>query len=514
MASEKKLVVLLINGYGISLGLKGNAIVAAKPQTFSDLWTNQKHCSILPTKSSENYFEPIDRSMQYARLGAGIDLKTSAELIAEALKNNLFISNEQLQNSFNYTKRHSSSLQLICVLSKSEINLQIRSLQHLLRAARAGNVFKINIHVIIDADWKTVAEFTEYLTKIEAVVFDSHIGQVISITGGYYISDFTTNKNRLNDFFDLLVRADGRRYLSSRQLFSRHLKENPFMIAPSIILPESDRYLKLKSFDAVIISSLHNNYFSQFIKSFEKLRIGGSKQLAVFLLQNASSYSYLEIKSIFCPQIKTSLIRKIKEAGLLSALISEDFRLDYLKQNFLFNAKSNASFMINTPPKGSDYLQKYKNINKSILNKSVEVIKNGKFDFILIDLPCLERVAGLGSFADLANCVIAIDDFIKAIKDVILENGYSLMLTSLYGMAEKLAAYKFPGTMVSYAASTRNPLPLVLVSGHKNDAAPSVQHGIHEIVNESGNVSSIPATVLDFFGIDKAQEMDKKLFKK
>ncbi len=218
-----------------------------------------------------------------------------------------------------------------------------------------------------------------------------------------------------------------------------------------------------------------------------------------------------------CPRIiqdtaQANLNNILRENKYETAIISEDYRLPLIQNSFLNHSKSSGSFLIKTTTRPEVYLKKYSLIQKSILEKSLEVIGGRKFDFILIDLPALERVASTGSFAQAVDAVQYLDNFLDQIKEKSLECGYSLLFSSLYGLAEKISVVRKPVSGYSFVATTKSPLPLVLIeSGLANQNT----NDLHDVFHSAGRSYDLHNLILNLFSIgsDDKCKVYKKLYK-
>lgn len=493
---EKNLVVLLINSLGVSFGWKGNAVLSADPKAFSEIWSNSRRVFISPTNHFEEApGEPVNRDMQYYRFGSGEDFPTGQEQLDHFVEHEIS-KNIKIAEMIDYVKRHNSQLRLMIVLTPSDIRAHTKLIEKLLLLAKTNNFFNLNIDFILGEGFKSTAELSQHLTRIESIIAHSHIGSITSFSGAGFVQDRTTNKKKLNQFCENFENCLGRRYVSVSQFIERNKSKDPFIVEPSIILPDGRRQATLSSFSAILFSSSSNSPYCSLLSIISKPVFHHFKHMKAALTQNAENIENLNC--VVAASSQKSLNRKLRDQNYQTAIVSEDIRASQLRQGLFYDGKPNASFLIATPDKSDAYLSNVSRVNQEIFRKSLSLIKEKKYNLLLIDLPCLERGANAGSFKKTVDIFKNIDSFLLPLKDAILESDSSLILSSLYGGVEKMMVKKIHGTEETYCETTKSPLPLIYI---ESDAVKNKSLKMHEVAQISGQVTSLSATILDYFEI-------------
>ena len=504
---DKKLVVLLINGLGVSFGWKGNAVLASEPKSFSELWTNSRRVFLSPTRHCEEVpNEPVNRDLQYLRFGSGQDLLTGKEILDQFAEKEL-ARNTGMLELIEYAKRHNSQLRLLSVITSSDLRTQTKIIEKSLLLAKSNNFFNISIDFILGEGFHSVAELAPHLTRIESIVTHAHVGSIASFSGAGFIQNKTTDKKKLSAFFDNFENCSGKRYLSISQFIERNKRKDPFLVEPSLILPDEFRQAKLSSFSSILFSSSLNSPYSSLLSIIAKASFHHLKHMKMSLMHNAEN---LEFKNMIIDKhLDRSLNRNLRNHGYQTAIISEDYRAFQLRQGLFYDGKPNASFLMATPDKSAVYISNVGKVNQEIFRKGLSLIKEQKYDLILIDLPSLERVSSQGSFNKTVEIFKRIDDFLAPLKAAILESGYSLILSSFYGGVEKMIVKKLHGTEESYCETTKSPLPLLYI---EDNTKKSKNLKLHEMAQISGQVASLNTTILDYFGIAPDDPVEKSVF--
>jgi len=509
--SDKKLVLLLLNGFGVSFGWKGNAIAAANPKTFQELWCRHHHYFLDPTSHLEvDHQEIVDRHRQYLRFNSGEDLTTNFQLVEKAVKNETLLSDNNTKETLSYCKRHNTSLHFVALLSKKNLILQCKILDQILILARREGIFNFNLHIIADNSWESMSEFSKALTKIEVIFNRSRLGVIASITGGACLNDLTAKRPSIDKFIETLTRGQGKRFLSVHQMASQLKEYVPFLLEPVSILPSQNRSTNLDSFHSIIFSLIEPSCYSGLLSIFAQDKVDGKKQLSVLLLNN-DQIGEQPVLSAISPPSSFDLFKTLRQGEILTAIVSEDYRSNDLSK-LISQSRPNASYLLATSSDIGSYLAKFKKTNDQILAKSKELIASNKFGFILIDLPTIERASGSGSFAKTVAAIAGVDAFLSELESVILESGYDLLVTSLYGMAEKMSVEKITNTNIEICKTTKNPLPLILIGENWVSKKPASKFSFHEIARPVGEVSSLSPNIAKYFGLDTGDLKFKDFF--
>jgi len=131
-------------------------------------------------------------------------------------------------------------------------------------------------------------------------------------------------------------------------------------------------------------------------------------------------------------------------------------------------------------------------------------------DLIVAAIPYLDLVALSGDFASVKKAVTALDKKLKDIVTAILNQGGTLIISSVCGNAERMRNL---GTDLADTESTNNPVPLVFVGPAlkgKNIGLADPLSGDLSLLAPIGSLADLAPTILNILGLPAPREMTGK----
>jgi hypothetical protein len=102
-------------------------------------------------------------------------------------------------------------------------------------------------------------------------------------------------------------------------------------------------------------------------------------------------------------------------------------------------------------------------------------------DVILIDLPFIVEACENGDFNLIVETVKMVDDFILSLESYILQSDGMLMISSFYGMAERIQTISMP--FGQKTAFSKSPLPLIEISNQPKNKKSNAGLKITDLVS-------------------------------
>ncbi|MEI6499285.1 MAG: hypothetical protein WCO23_04950 [bacterium] len=509
MKEKQKTILLLLNGLGISLGMNGNAVAAAKPAIFSKLWHENFHQPISPN-IGQNSMTP---ETQYLSFVTGENVTTGYNSIAKSFHESIWEDNKAILATFDYSKRHNSAINLIGTISKHNFDKKIKVFHNLFKIAGKHALYNIRLHLFIDNDFDDMDDLGNHLAKIERLIGTTRIGEIATVMGKNFVSDFTAQNSMIQKSFQVILKSTGKKYLSISQGLAHWQHIKPEQIEPTSFVSNVHSVTHINSFDSI------------FFFDFEFAET--NKLLSLFLSQRSiavvdKNLRHLNLASLVSPLIANrqilntafpleqdeNLLEEISRANRKTSFYSEDYRYQLYHGLLMPDKRFDHEYIVETPRKMDTYGQHYQKLTQSIFDKAIKDMQSD-MDFLLIDVPMIERLCDLGDYKKVVEGIKFLDGCIERLKSAILENGDVLIIASLYGMAEAMKWQNFPETGVSFCQLSQSPVPFIVLNGES--AKQNKRHIIHEIASSNHHVSDLGKNILHLIGVNN-QHFGGKIF--
>ncbi len=215
MQKSKKAVLIIMDGFGISEKIKGNAIINAKPEFIEKLFKNYPFTTLkahgldvgLPENTMGN------SEVGHSNIGAGRVIMQDLTKIDLLIKEDKLKANNVLLEFIEKIKKGNSTVHLMGLLSESGVHSELNHLLYLTDVFYKNGIKKIYIHTFLDGRDSPPQSSPVFLNKLIEHI-KPYAGKVFisTLCGRFYAMDRDTRWDRVEIAFNLLtqVNAAGR----------------------------------------------------------------------------------------------------------------------------------------------------------------------------------------------------------------------------------------------------------------------------------------------------------------
>ncbi len=501
---EKKVILMILDGWGISTNPTDSAIDNAKTPVMDSLYKNYPHAELrtdglnvgLPEGQMGN------SEVGHMNLGAGRIVYQDLAKINLAVKNNSFIHEPTLEQAFNYAKENHKPIHFIGLLSDGGVHSHIDHLKGLLSAAADSGVTEKYVFAFTDgrdvdpnSGKGFVEEIIPHLNKTNT--------KLAGIIGRYYAMDRDKRWERTKQAYDLLVHGKGKHATDPVAAISESYNKGitDEFIKPIVLTenpPNSERASEqpiatINDGDVVIFFNFRTDRGRQLTQAlsqedFPKFEI--QKLPLYFVTMTSYDETFKNIHVIFQKDnLKATLGEVLEYVGKTQLRAAETEKYPHV--TFFFSGgrevpfKGEKRIMVNSPKVATYDLQPEMSAFE-LKDKVVEEIENQDFDFICLNFANPDMVGHTGVFEAAVKACETVDTCAGEIIEAAKENGYSVLVIADHGNSEKMRNEDgSPNT-----AHTTNPVPLILVDSD-----------IKKINN--GILGDIAPTILELMGMEK-----------
>lgn len=506
----KKVILLILDGWGIGNNDIGNPIWLMKPPFINSLykkypWTTLKASGAavgLPHQQVGN------SEAGHQNLGAGRIVDQDSLKITKAIKSGEFFKNAAFEAAIQHALKNKSAIHLMGLLSNGESpHSDPVHLRALLELVRKYPIKKVYLHLFTDGRDSPQYSSLKSVMALERSLRPNEI--IATIIGRFYAMDRKKVWTRTLSAYNAMTdgrdaHVSGSPQAGIERAYNAGISDE--FIEPIVIYQEGQMVPRISNGDSVIFFNLRSDRARQLAKpfvqkNFEKMNPGFIKRKRVL------KDLVFVAKTDFGPDLDSILTAFPSEdlKGTLTMLL-EKHRQIYISESekfahvtFFFNGgyadKVDGEKRVNIP---SPHVDKY---DKTPAMSTGEIVKEMKksirhHDFIMANFACPDMIGHTGNMAAAKKTVMAVDKYVKMVHDLAVKNDAALIITADHGNIESMMD---PKTKEIITEHTNNRVPFILIAkgiGKRTALNP-------------GLLGNVAPTILDLFGDAKSEEMTK-----
>ena len=244
----KKMLTIILDGFGMREEKEGNAIELAHPENFLNLWKKYPH-SLL--HASEQYVglesgQFGNSEVGHLTIGAGRKIKQPIDQMKEFIENDMS-TNETYLEMINKINEDRKRVHIMGLCSNGKVHSDISQIINVYKRLVADGVKEIFFHIITDGrDTKTDISY-QFIKQIEDEIAITGIGHIATICGRYYAMDRDHKWERTKKYYDLITKGIGLSTINIENtieaLYARKITDEflePILVTPRGIIKDND----------------------------------------------------------------------------------------------------------------------------------------------------------------------------------------------------------------------------------------------------------------------------------
>jgi 2,3-bisphosphoglycerate-independent phosphoglycerate mutase len=209
----RRLLLLILDGWGIREENYGNLIREAHTPHFDRLWEQFPHAFLKASGVEVGMPEGTVGNSEagHLHIGAGRRILLDRVKIDRAIESGNFFKNEAFLWAINEAKKKNKCLHLMGIVSHFSSHGTIDHLLALLQMAQACGIDNVYIHALIGRRGERPESGAWYIGKVEEYCRKFSVGKVVTIMGRFWALDREENWDRVEKAYRALVYGEGRR---------------------------------------------------------------------------------------------------------------------------------------------------------------------------------------------------------------------------------------------------------------------------------------------------------------
>ncbi|WP_428742583.1 2,3-bisphosphoglycerate-independent phosphoglycerate mutase [Tenacibaculum sp.] len=498
---NKKVILMILDGWGITQDPKVSAIYNAKTPFINSLYDKFPHAQL--RTDGEHVGLPKGQmgnsEVGHMNLGAGRIVYQNLAKINKAVKEGTLAKEIELVNAFEYAKANNKNIHFLGLVSNGGIHSHIDHLKGLLAAANNFGLDNVFLHAFTDGRDCDPKSGKYFINDIQEYMQET-TGELATITGRYYAMDRDNRWERVQLAYDALVHGKGSlssdAITSIQQSYETNVTDE--FIKPIIMVNENNQpKTTIKEDDVVIFFNFRTDRGRQLTEALSQKDFPefNMKKLPLYFV-TLTNYddTFNNIHVVYDGKnIENTLGEVLESAGKSQIRIAETEKYPHV--TFFFSGGREEEFkdekrLLCPSPKVATYDLQPEMSAYDIRNAIVPELQKGDVDFVCLNFANGDMVGHTGVFEAAVKACEAVDECVKDVVTTALDNDYTTILIADHGNCETMI--NPDGT--PHTAHTTNPVPVILIDKELKSI-------------KSGILGDVAPTILQLMGVAQPKEM-------
>jgi 2,3-bisphosphoglycerate-independent phosphoglycerate mutase len=501
MNNNQKVILLILDGWGIGNKSKSDVIYNAKTPYIDGLYQKYPHSQLQTSGSNVGLPDGQmgNSEVGHLNIGAGRVVYQDLVRINKAVEDNSIASNEVLVNAFNYAKENNAAVHFIGLVSDGGVHSSDKHLYKLCDLTKDYHLDKVYIHALTDGRDVDPRSGKGFIQNLENHLKKSN-GEIASIVGRYYGMDRDKRWERIKEAYDLYVHGKGKESTDMVKAVQESYDEGVTdeFIKPVVKVDDQGNPIgKIKPNDVVICFNFRTDRLREMtiVLTQQDMPEHEMKTMPlhyVTLTRYDESFQNVHI-AYDKDNLNNTLGELIAKAGKKQIRIAETEK--YAHVTFFFSGGREEKFenenriLIPSPKVATYDLQPEMSAFK-VKDAIVDELNKQSADFVCLNFANGDMVGHTGVYEAITKAIEAVDQCVSEVVEAAKANGYEAIIIADHGNADN--AVNQDGS--ENTAYSLNPVPFILVS----ERFKKVKNGI---------LADVAPTILYLMGMEPGSEM-------
>ncbi|MDY0255418.1 MAG: 2,3-bisphosphoglycerate-independent phosphoglycerate mutase [Tenuifilaceae bacterium] len=501
MQINSKVLLMILDGWGIGKGDRADVISSAHPENMIRLTNNYPHAQL--KACGENVGLPEGQmgnsEVGHLNIGAGRVVYQDLVRINKEIKEGLIDTNPVLTNAFTYAKDNNVAVHFLGLVSDGGVHSLDTHLYKLCDMTKDYGLSKVFIHALTDGRDTDPQSGLGFVSNLEKHLEKSN-GEIASLIGRYYTMDRDKRWERIKIGYDLLASGKGKPTQSIVKAMEESYAEGVTdeFIKPIVKVDANGNPVgTIKEGDVVVCFNFRTDRLREITIALTQTDMP-EHGMQTIPLHYVTMTSYDDtFKNVNVAYSKDNLVNTLGEvvsaAGLKQLRIAETEK--YAHVTFFFSGGREEVFpgerrILIPSPKVATYDLQPEMSAFEVKDAVVKDLNENQPDFVCLNFANGDMVGHTGIYSAIEKAVKAVDQCVGEVVEAAKANGYTVVIIADHGNADN--AVNPDGS--PNTAHSLNPVPIILFS----DKYTKVSNGI---------LADVAPTILSIMGLPIPAEM-------
>ena len=508
---NRPLVLIVMDGVGLSKDSKVNAVRDAHLETLDNLW--QHYPSIL-LHASGHYVgipdgEPGNSEVGHNAMGSGQIIPQEPLYVKQQLESGTLFATETWQGALKNVKDRGSTLHFIGLFSDGNTHSNIHHLFAMMAEAKKAGITKIRVHPAFDgrdvpphSAGKYIEMFNNFVASLGNPDYKLADGGGRMVT---WMDRYENDWGVVENGWNIAVKGEGPQFPDAftaiDSLQAEYQPENDQYIPPFVIVDENNQPIgTIKTGDSVIFFNFRADRSIMSAQAFTYNDFpyfdrGDFRPSDIYFagMTEYNSDTHVPAHTLLKPFNITDTLSDLLDAHHLSSYaISETVKYGHITyyfdgNHYLNNSDTRLYEEIKSDENTAGIIDRPWMKSAEITDLLVAAIKTNKYQFLRVNFPNGDMV---GHFAQLEPGIIAVeavDIALKRVLEAVDEVGGMAIITADHGNVEELEDEQGqPKT-----SHTKNPVPCIFYDRSPTTSLYSVKTGDFGLANLAATIACL-----------------------
>jgi 2,3-bisphosphoglycerate-independent phosphoglycerate mutase len=500
---NKKVILMILDGWGITQDPKVSAIYNAKTSYIDSLYGKYANASL---RTDGEYVGLPEGQMGnsevgHMNLGAGRIVYQNLVRVNMAVKNKTLGKEKVLLDAISYAKEHNKNLHFLGLVSDGGIHSHINHLKGLLDVVAEHKLKNVFLHAFTDGrdcDPKSGVGFIETIQNY----MKETTGELATITGRYFAMDRDKRWERIKLAYDAVVNSEGEKSTdaikSIQESYDNDVTDE--FIKPIIMTDENGHpKAQIKENDVVIFFNYRTDRgreLTEVLTQKDHPEFGMKTIPLYYVTLTSYDDTFKNVHIIYeTDNLENTLGEVLAKAGKKQIRIAESEKYPHV--TFFFSGGREEPFenekrILCPSPKVATYDLKPEMSAFDIRDAIIPELDKKEVDFVCLNFANGDMVGHTGVMEAAIKACEAVDKCVEDVVAAALKNDYTIIIIADHGNCETMI--NPDGT--PNTSHTTNPVPVILVDKELKHI-------------EDGVLGDIAPTILELMGIEKPAVMTR-----
>lgn len=507
---KKEVVLVIMDGVGISEESFGNAVKNAKTPNLDNLLDNYPNRLIhahgtyvgLPSNDDMGNSE-----VGHNALGCGQIYSQGAKLVQESIESGEIYTTKTWKELVNNCK--DNKLHLIGLLSDGNVHSNINHLFSLLEQSKIEGIKEVRIHILLDGRDVEETSALKYVEQLENKINelnDDNFNAMIASGGGRMVitmDRYEANWSMVKKGWHAHVLGNGRKFTSASDAIKTYREETHVIdqdLGEFVIVDKENNPVGIiEDGDSVVFFNFRGDRAIELSKAFDEEKFDKFDRVRVPRVFYAGMLQYdadLKIPTNYLtepPKITNTLTEQLIKYGIREYAISETQKYGHV--TYFWNGNRTEKF--------SKDLEIYEEVLSDVISfdkkpemkayeitdKFIDAIKSRKYDFLRINFPNGDMVGHTGNYEKTMEAIEAVDANLGRIMEAVDEVNATLIVIADHGNAEEMYQLKDRTKKIAKTSHTTNPVPFIIYGNNLDNI--NMKDGDFGLANIASTVTTL-----------------------
>jgi 2,3-bisphosphoglycerate-independent phosphoglycerate mutase len=514
----RPLVVIILDGWGLSPLHEGNALAVAQTPTMNTFARYFPTASLAAAGVEVGlpWGEPGNSETGHRNIGAGQIQYQILALIDKAIQDGSFFSNDVLRGAFAHVTKNQSRLHVMGLVSTGGVHAHIHHLLALIEMAHREKLrAPLFVHAITDGRDTPAQSAPFFLAQVEKALGKYKAGKIATVTGRLHAMDRNQNWHRTEAVYQMLVGQQRQAGAPSAQYAIEQAYRQNFTdetIPPTVITHGGSPLASIRNNDALIFFNYRPDRARQLAQAF------GQPDFSAFSRQPLDNFYFAGMapyeRSLPVPfafdeiAVEYPLARVLSESGLKQLHIAETEK--YAHITYYLNTGQEKPFA------GEDHVLIRSSAPKNFADRPhmaagdvtdhvLKAVASDSYDVYFVNYANADMAGHTGDFQAAIRACSFVDNCLRRLYEAVVPRGGALLVTADHGNAEQMIN---PKTHAKDTEHTTNSVPLHYVRTQLGRSTPRSDEEVAKaLYSPIGVLADVAPTALEILQLRQPASM-------